>query len=229
MTDREPMEYRNYFHFQHQLDHMQRYQDEMTGRVHNMDNFGHWVRVLSRRLTYVFYRIGLKGPNILFSHFIVDLIALFLVWRGAPLGAMAAWLISYVLDNCDGDLARARGEANSGWGRVDSLLHTWGNAIYWPLLGALTGAWPVVAVVLALRVVMEHHRGQYQKTGDRYGERSRLWSWIVLPTDVTIMYLIYVPFALAGRLEWYLYGYLVYYLIAALGQGAALIRKVAAE
>ncbi len=84
-----------------------------------------------------------------------------------------------------------------------------------------------MAVVLSLRVIMEYHRGQYRSVGDRYGERSRVWRIIVSPTDVTIMYLAYVPFALTGYLGWYIYGYLFYYLVAALGQGIVLIRKVA--
>jgi len=220
------MEYRNYFHFKHQLDQLQRNEDARTGRVYNMDNFGHWVRVLSRRLTYVFYRAGLSGPHILLAHLLVELLALYFVIQGEPLIAMALWLAIYVLDNCDGDLARARGEAKPGWGDIDNLGHTWANMIFWPIVGFLTGAWPAIAALLALRVVMEHHRGKFRTVGDRYGERSRLWRWIVFPTDVTIMYLVYVPFALGGRLEWYIAGYLFYYLTAAFGQGIVLIRKV---
>ena len=220
------MEKRNYFYFECHLERLQRAEDARTGRVHNMDNFGHWLRVLSRRLTYVFYRLGVRGPDILFAHIGVEMIALYAVLQGRPLTAMALWLTAYILDNCDGDLARARDEAQPGWGKVDVLGHLWSNMIYWPLLGFLSGAWHLVAVTMALRVIMEYHRGQYQTTGNRYGERSRLWSWVVLPTDITIMYLAYVPFALTGRLEWYICGYLVYYALAALGQGAVLIRKV---
>ncbi len=151
-----------------------------------MDNFGHWLRVASRRLTFVFYLVGLKGPHILHAHFGVELVALAFVVRGEPLIAMVLWLTSYVLDNCDGDLARARGEASTGWGEVDNLGHIWANMMFWPIIGLITGAWPAVAVLLALRVIMEHHRGKYKTVGDRYGERSPIWRWIVFPTDITI-------------------------------------------
>ena len=212
--------------FERNLEHLQQEEDRLTGRVYNMDNFGHWLRVLSRRLTYVFYRAGLHGPHVLFAHFVFDLAALYFVYIQMPLAALVPWLVAHVLDNCDGDLARARGEAKPGWGQIDNLMHTWGNMIFWSVLGIVTGAWHLVATILAIRVVMEHHRSSYRTVGERYGERSRLWSWIVFPTDVTIMYLLYVPFALAGHLGWYLLGYLAYYLVAALGQGAAMIRKV---
>ena len=209
------------------LELMQRAEDKRTGRDLNMDNFGHWLRVLSRRLTWVFFMLGLHGPQILFAHFITELIAIYCVFVGRPFIAVAFWLTSYILDNCDGDLARARGEAQPGWGVIDVLGHLWANMIYWPVLGYLTGAWPIVVAILCFRVVMEMHRGQHKKTGDRYGERSPLWRWIVFPTDITIMYLLYVPFALIGHIEIYLYCYLAYYALAAVGQSLVLIRKVA--
>ena len=213
--------------FTAELEGLQVAEDKRTGRKYNMDNFGHWLRVASRRLTYVFYLAGLKGPHILLLHFITELIALVYVFLGSPFVAVVFWLISYILDNCDGDLARARGEAKPGWGEIDVLGHLWVNMIYWPLLGYITGAWPLVASILSVRVIMEAHRGKYKKVGDRYGERSKLWRWIVFPTDITIMYLAYVPFALYGCIEYYLYGYFFYYLLAAAGQSAVLLRKVA--
>ncbi len=216
----------NYKTFVTLLESKQQKEDEATGRVYNQDTFGHWVRELSRRLTYLFFLAGLHGPHVLFAHFIVDLVALYFVYLGSPLIALALWLLAHILDNCDGDLARARDEARPEWGHLDVLLHAWGNMIFWPILGFLTGSWYIVTLILALRVIMEHHRGQFKMVGDRYGERSQLWKWVAHPTNINIMYTAYVPFALAGQLEWYLYGYLGYYLLAALGQGIAFTLKV---
>jgi len=213
--------------FVEDLEYFQQLEDKRTGRVYNMDNFGHWLRVASRRLTYVFYRVGLHGPHILLAHFVAELIAVYFVFTERPLIAISLWLFSYVLDNCDGDLARARGEAKPGWGVIDVLGHLWANMLYWPVLGYLTGAWPVVCAILCLRVIMEMHRGQHKTTGDRYGERSRLWRWVVLPTDITIMYMLYVPFALIGHIEIYLYCYLAYFGLASVGQSMVMIWRVA--
>ena len=140
--------------------------------------------------------------------------------------ALILWLLAHVLDNCDGDLARALDEARPEWGQLDILLHAWGNMIFWPILGFLTGSWQIVTLILALRVIMEHHRGRFQMVGNRFGEKSQLWMWVAHPTNINIMYTAYVPFALAGQLEWYLYGYLGYYFMAALGQGIAFTLKV---
>lgn len=218
-----------YSEFANRLETLQQAEDAKNGRVYNMDKFGHWVRILSRRLTYIFYRIGLHGPHILMSHFIVDVIALVYVFQGMPLSALVAWLISYVLDNCDGDLARARDEADPIWGVIDNVFHTYLNMIFWLVLAFITDQWILASWLLAFRVIMEHYRRGFAKPGDRYGERSKIMKWIALPTDINIMYIVYVPFAYFGMiplahfgyiegLELYMTGYLIYYALASTGQ-----------
>lgn len=201
-------------------DHTAHY-DTCIGRQYNQDSFGRWVREGSYYLTYIFYRLGFKGHYVMFLHFGFDAVALYFVATGEPLFALAMWLIAHVADNCDGSLARYRGEADERWGQIDVMLHTWGQVVFWCILAARTDI-RMIVVLLATRVVTEWHRGGF-KTGERYGERSRLWKWAAQPTNVNIMYAAYAVFAVTGFEWYYVFLYMWYFVLIAVGQSAAKI------
>lgn len=174
-------------------------------------------------LTYVFYKTGWKAPQVLLLHFAFDLCALVMVALYEPLYALLYWLLAHVADNCDGALARARDETDMKYLAIDVHLHLWANMIFWVIVYAHTGSALAVAL-LAARVVMESFRSQTTNE-TRYGQKSRMWAIITKPTDMNVMYLLYVPFALAHQLEWYVAGYAIYYALAAVGQSAVWLRR----
>jgi len=199
------------------LDYLQRQYDEELGRKYNRDAYSHKIREWSRYLTYYFHKVGLKGHHVLFAHFVMDITALIFVASGSPLLALTSWLIGHILDNVDGDLARVRGESDAKWGEIDVHLHLIANMIFWLIIGVQANMGLQVMMILAARVVCESHRGE-KKYSERWGERSRLWYWLVLPTNVNIMYLSYVVFALANVIDIYIVTYMLYYYSIALGQ-----------
>ena len=202
------------------LERLQQEYDEELGRKYNQDAYSHKIREWSRYLTYYFYKAGLKGHHVLFAHFMMDIAALVFVARGIPLLALTLWLIGHVLDNSDGDLARFRGEADSKWGEIDVHLHLIANMAFWVIIGFQALEAITVYALLALlaaRVICESHRSE-KSYSERWGERSRMWYWLVLPTNVNIMYMSYVVFALAGFLDVYVGLYACYYYSIFLGQ-----------
>ena len=198
--------------------------DGKLGRKYNRDAYSHKVRKWSRYLTYLFYRVGLRGPHILFAHFQMDMCALYWVFWGQPLRALAYWFVGHVLDNCDGDLARARGESDPKWGEMDVHLHLVANMVFWVIIGIQVDMGSHVMMLLAARVVCESHRSE-KKYSERWGERSRLWYWLVLPTNVNIMYMSYAVFALLGGLPTYIALYQMYYVAIAIGQSVKKVWK----
>lgn len=202
------------------LEHLQREYDKELGRKYNQDAYSHKIREWSRYLAYIFYKAGLRGHHILFTHFACDIAALIFVALGSPLLALTSWLIGHILDNVDGDLARARGESDPKWGEIDVHLHLMANMAFWVIISfqmlEVVTIYMLI-VLLATRVICESHRGE-KKYSERWGERSRLWYWLVLPTNVNIMYLSYVVFALTGFLDVYVGLYAVYYYSIFLGQ-----------
>lgn len=203
----------NFKQFEENCQSLQSFYDESIGRTHNRDSFFHGVRDVSRYLTFVFYKMNLRGQHILFAHFSCDAIALWCVIYSEPWQALLFWLLGHVLDNCDGDLARIRGETDPKWGEIDIHLHLIMNMLFWIVIGDTQ----IVMVILASRVVMEALR-QGLRYSDRYGERSRLWKLAVLPTNVNMMYLSYVLFYYSGLVEVYLLLYAIYFIGASIGQ-----------
>jgi len=202
------------------LDILQRDHDKEIGRIQNRDAFSHKIRIWSRYLTYVFYKIGLHGPHILLLHFICDSIALYFVWSSEPILACVMWFTGHILDNSDGDLARALDEADPKWGLIDTYLHLLGNMVFWLILSVQVPEMVKFFLVLfASRVANEWLR-QQKEYGDRYGERNLVWRLVVLPTDVNIMYLLYVICALLNALNFYIMAYALYLIASALIQGS---------
>ena len=199
------------------LERLQREYDKELGRKYNRDAYSHKIREWSRYLTYYFYKSGLRGQHVLFAHFMMDITALVFVAWGEPLYALGFWLTGHVLDNSDGDLARFRGEANPKWGEIDVHLHLCANMIFWVIIGIQADMGLQVMMILGARVICEAHRSE-KKYSERWGERSKLWYWLVLPTNVNIMYLSYVGFALLGAYDVYVFSYMIYYYSIALGQ-----------
>jgi len=199
------------------LEHLQQDYDSSLGRKYNRDAYSHKIREWSRYLTYSFYKVGLKGQHVLFAHFWCDLAALVSVFVQRPLFALGFWLTGHVLDNCDGDLARIRDEADAKWGEIDVHLHLIASMVFWVILGIQGDVMVQITMLLAARVVCESHRGE-KKYSERWGEKSKLWYWLVLPTNVNIIYMSYVVFALIGELWIYVFLYTVYYYSIALGQ-----------
>lgn len=206
-------------------EYLQVCEDEKNGRLYNRDSFGHWVRDASRYLTFVFWKLGFRAHYVLFLHFVCDLLALFQVWQENYGQALGLWALGHFLDNCDGDLARVRGEARPEWGEIDVLLHTWANAGFWIVLGVKTEAWLIVSVVLALRVINQWHRGRF-KNGERFGERSKLLKWVAYPLNVNFMYAGFAFCGMFGLIPLYLQLYLVYHLFVALSQSVRLVFQV---
>lgn len=206
-------------------EYLQVCEDEKNGRLYNRDSFGHWVRDASRYLTFVFWKLGFRAHYVLFLHFVCDLLALFQVWQENYGQALGLWALGHFLDNCDGDLARVRGEARPEWGEIDVLLHTWANAGFWIVLGVKTEAWLIVSVVLALRVINQWHRGRF-KNGERYGEKSQSFKWAAYPLNVNFMYAAFAVCGLLNVVSWYLWSYLVYHFFVVSGQSAVMFYRV---
>jgi len=185
-------------------------------RKFNVNTCTKYPRKISRYLTFILYKLDfIKGHHVLAAHFVSDLAALYYVYLQDPFGVLGFLLLSHLFDNCDGDLARIRGESDPKWGEIDVHLHLITNMVFWVILGFL---FPFLVLILfAARVVCEAHRGE-KKYSDRYGERSKLWYWLVLPTNVNMMYLSYIAFAIFGMVESYVVLYMVYHCIIAVGQ-----------
>ena len=191
--------------------------DMSIGRTHNRDAIGHWVRLASHYVAFPIYKAGIKGQTVLFVHFGCDLVALICVLAGKPLIALFFWATGHFLDNIDGTIARIRGESDPKWGEIDIHLHLIANMIFWVILGVQADMGLQVMMLLAARVVCESHRNEKQYS-ERWGEKSRLWYWLALPTNVNIVYIGYVTFALLGAHEVYVVLYMTYYYSIALGQ-----------
>jgi len=195
--------------------------NEEIDRKFNVNTCTKYPRMVSRYLTYFLYKLGfIKGPHVLLAHSASDLISLYFVYIGEPLYVLGFLLLSHLFDNCDGDLARIRDEADPKWGEIDVHLHLITNMAFWVIIGFHMLEPITIYMLFALlgaRVVCESHRSE-KEYSKRWGERSRFWYWLVLPTNVNIMYLSYVPFALAGLLDIYVGLYAVYYYSIALGQ-----------
>lgn len=206
-------------------EYLQVLEDEKNGRLYNQDSFGHWVRDASRYLTFVFWKLGFKAHYVLFMHFACDLPALFQVWQSNYVQALGLWALGHFLDNCDGDLARIRGEAKPEWGEIDVLLHTWANAGFWIILGLKTEAWLIVTGILALRVINQWHRGRF-KNGERFGEKSRVLKWAAYPLNVNFMYFAFALFGILEQLNVYILSYFCYHAVVAGGQSLMLVYQV---
>lgn len=191
--------------------------DTQIGRGHNRDAIGHWVRLASYYVAFPIYKVGIKGQTVLFIHFGWDLAALSCVFVERLLLALFCWMIGHFLDNIDGTIARVRGEANPKWGEIDVHLHLIANMIFWLILMIQTEMYFVVWALLVFRMMCEFQRRK-KKYSERWGERSRLWYWIVLPTNVNMIYFSYVVFALLGWIQVYIILYMVYYGGAVSGQ-----------
>ena len=186
-------------------------------RKFNVNTCTKYPRKISRYLTYVLYKLGfIKGHHVLFAHSVSDVVALYFVYTQEPLTALGFWLLSHLFDNCDGDLARIRGEVDFKWGDIDVHLHLIMNMAFWVIL-SVTVSSVLIVPILASRVVLEFHR-QQKGYGDRYGEKSQVWKIIVWPTNVNMMYLIYVIFACFSLIEVYLLLYAIYFIGASIGQ-----------
>ena len=141
------------------LEILQQQYDKEIGRKYNRDSFFHGIRTASRYLTYIFYKLGLRGHHVLVLHFLFDIIALYCVALDKPLYALVFWFSAHVMDNCDGDLARIRNEADLKWGKVDIHLHLLANMLFWFLMAFKTSP-ETISVILASRVVCEFHRNR---------------------------------------------------------------------
>jgi len=211
---------RNNISFSDFVFNLQYMEDEYNikmNRKYNVNTCTKHPRKISRYLTYVLYKLGfIKGHHVLFAHSVSDVVALYFVYTQEPLTALGFWLLSHLFDNCDGDLARIRGESDPKWGDIDVHLHLIMNMAFWTILSVTVS--PVLVVpILASRVVLEFHR-QQKRYGDRYGEKSQAWKIIVWPTNVNMMYLIFVVFACLNLVEFYLLMYAIYFIGAAIGQ-----------
>lgn len=187
--------------------------DETIGREYGRDAIGHWVRQMSIPVVYLCYISKIKAQWVLFAHFVSDGIALVFVYKNKPLIALSFWLFAHFLDNIDGQLARMRDETDMKWGKLDIHLHLIANMLFWVIINA--------PIVLAGRVICEVHRNRLGEDVDskpRWGEQSKLWYWLSKPTDINMMYLGWMSFALMGKIEYYVMLYSVYYVIIALGQ-----------
>jgi len=91
--------------------------NEEIDRKFNVNTCTKYPRKVSRYLTFILYNFGfVKGHHVLAAHFISDLVALYYVYLQEPFGVLGFLLLSHLFDNCDGDLARIRGEADPKWG-----------------------------------------------------------------------------------------------------------------
>lgn len=68
--------------------------------------FDYFYRLLSYPLSYFFYILGITPNQISFAQTILYLIAGWLVFWGSPVLGLMIFIISYLLDFCDGNVAR---------------------------------------------------------------------------------------------------------------------------
>lgn len=209
------------------VDRLQEMEDDYNRQINrrfNVNTCTKYPRKISRYLTFILFKLNIKAPWVLAAHSISDLVALWFVALGNPLIALGFWLLSHILDNCDGDLARARNELDMKWGEMDVFLHLWANILFWIILALRTDLLFSAMILLGARVVQEYFR-QKQTNETRYGERSKIWKFITWPTNVNMIYLSYVIFALWGLVDLYLALYATYFLLAAVGQSTVYVFK----
>jgi len=211
--------------FVENLQEMEDEYNEKMNRVQNVNTLTPYPRKWSRYLTYVLYRMNfVKGHHVLFIHFMSDVTVLWFVYTGKPLVVLLFLFISHILDNCDGDLARARNEADMKWGEVDNYLHLLSNMAFWIILATQTNP-TIIVVLLSSRVINEMFR-QKKEYKDRLGERNKIWQLVVWPTNVNIMYLLYVSAALIGGLFEFVYFYASYLTAGMLWQSVTWLKGV---
>jgi phosphatidylglycerophosphate synthase len=125
------------------------------------------VRHLSCRLTPWLLRLGLTAHQVTVASLLVGLAAALLLAQGSWGASVAGGLLlvlSCVLDNCDGEIARFRGTASRSGGRLDDIadavVHT---ALFLGLGVGVSAAlgrslWLWLGVVAALGTVIENVR-----------------------------------------------------------------------
>ena len=212
--------------FTQRLEALQQAYDLSVGRKHSQDSFGHWVRKLSRYLTYVFYRVGLKGPHILAGHILTDWLAVAALATHHVLTFAVLMVISHVLDNCDGDLARARNEADPKWEKFDHLGHTIANNAFWVVVALAYGQGEytvLVVILLAARAILSFFRWVAGRR--EYGHKSGVWAFLAWPTNINAQHIGFALAVLFAMTYEYVLFFTWYYLFAALGRSLVAVKE----
>jgi phosphatidylglycerophosphate synthase len=172
-------------------------------------------RRLSRPLTRLLLRTPLSPNAVTVIGIVVGVVGGWLIsapgW-GAVVAGLGLLVVSGVLDCSDGELARLKfSESRFGHGldvTGDTLVHVAllagiarrlaraGNAPGWPALAAL-----LVGVVGAFAAITWSDQTETRRHRARAWE-NRLLDNILSPLTTRDWYLLVVPFALAGRLDW---------------------------
>jgi len=207
---------------------MQQDHDSSVGRNYNQDSFGHWVRKASRYLTYIFFRLGVRGEHLLFAHGVMDWLAIGAFATHHVWTALALMAAAHVLDNCDGDLARARGEASPEWQEVDHLFHTITNNLFWVMVALCYGQGQYLVpaiIILPARNIMGYFRWRAGKR--EFGERGKLWSILTYPTNINVQHIGFALAVLSATTPYFIGFFAVYYLIASVGRSVLFVVEIA--
>lgn len=206
------------------LDQLRADFNQKHGRIHKLsqDSMGRSWRDFSRHFTWIFYKLGISANAVTLSHFVFDSAAVVMIALQEPLLAVLCWAIGHLLDSSDGDLARVTRGPNMLAGQADTLFHLSATVAFFIVAGWLYQNHLIF--LLAGYLIMIWHRSKVQ-TKDRWGERSKLWFWIVRPTEVTTVYLAYVFAFYLNVVEYYILFYSIYFVLAATGQSLLFMKK----
>ena len=124
------------------------------------------VRQLSRPLTSLLLKVPATPNHVTIASTVVGLVSAWCFWHGGTAGSLAGvalFILSQVLDNCDGEIARLKGLQSRFGGRLDDL-----------------GDWLVhSALFLALGA----------SASQDYGSEIWLWLGIIASAGVTLEYM----------------------------------------
>jgi archaetidylinositol phosphate synthase len=112
-------------------------------------------RPLSNALVPVLRRFGVSPPAVVLANAVVGLAAAFVLARGALIAAAVLLQLKTLLDNADGQLARAAGRVTLAGRYLDSIADLVVNAAVFAALGYVTGQpFLALAAFVALTLVL---------------------------------------------------------------------------
>lgn len=212
----------DYITISDRLYEMQKAHDLHEGRKFNRSAFGNIPRLISRPLTKMFVRFGIRARYVTLAHWVFEMGIPTFIFFDNMLLALVSWFIAFILDHSDGDVARAMNDQNDLWDDVDQAGHVWLLSSFWLAVGIVNDRLLETTIILGLHLLAMRFRLRLKKS-ETYSEKSRLWRWLSRPMNMN--YLI-IGYFIVQPLNpvWIFHFYIAYLLAITVGQHIKLIK-----
>jgi phosphatidylglycerophosphate synthase len=213
----------DFFSIRDELYAMQKAHDLKEGRKYNRSAFGNIPRLISRPLTVLFVMLGIRARYITLLHSALEMAFPVCVFLGKPVLGISLWFTGFILDHCDGDVARVMKDTGDLWDDVDQIAHAWLITALWLAAGFVHDLLPLSAVILGLWILTKEFRFRLKRE-QTYSEKTWVWRLVTRPVNVNFLVVGYFIISPFFAREFFIF-YIVYLLGITGGQYIKLVRN----